>query len=124
VKKGVKKFLIKYVIDTEKIKAMTPYQLQNELSFLITLMLIPIVIALQVFLFQAHEIIQGNDEAQVVDRCRITGMYIDEEYHKNYLCKSIESDIVNIIREKENEKLDENPYINRPVKIYADGRVK
>jgi hypothetical protein len=120
----VKKFLIKYVIDIEKIQAMAPQQFQNELSFLITLMLIPIVIAFQVFLFNAHEIIQGNDEAKVVDRCRITGMYIDEKYHRNYLCKSIETDVVNIIREKENEKIDENPYINRPVKIYADGRVK
>lgn len=65
-----------------------------------------------------------QNRIEQVDMCRIESFIINDDYTKTYFCKSQKTSELLAIHEYESESLKQNAYINRPVKIFADGSVK
>lgn len=77
------------------------------------------------FVFKNHYIEHKYDD--VVASCRIQYQITKDDGNIAYLCQN--KDMKNkseymVIDKRDSRKVDENPYINRPVKIFKDGTVE
>lgn len=65
---------------------------------------------------------KNNEIEKQVDLCRIKQFVINDDYTKSYVCESKHETY--FIHENESIDIKQNPYLNRPVKIFNDGTVK
>jgi hypothetical protein len=117
----LKNFITKYVIKPKNEREkFSP----SEIVTLIGIITIPINITLLFGMTHImHEYREMKNE-NTVERCRIRGIIINDDYSKTYLCKSIYDNTKILINENESDNIDNNPYLYRPVRIYKNGDVE
>lgn len=112
----MKKFIYKHILKPN------PDITATEIGTLAALIWVAFLIVAAVTLTQMKYDWQHRIEQ--VDMCRIESFIINDDYTKTYFCKSQKTNELLAIHEYESEQIKHNAYINRPVKIFADGSVK
>lgn len=114
-------FITKYVLKPKSEREkFTP----SEIITLIGIVTIPINCALLFGITYMMNEYQHMRDENTVERCRIRGVIINDDYSKTYLCKSIYDNTKILINENESDNIDNNPYLYRPVRIFKNGDVE
>lgn len=120
----LKNFIMKHIIDKDKIESMGQEQLQKRVLTFLALLVFPIIMAAQVGITHSYNMYKARDKENILERCRLKAVIPQGDGSQSYICKGIKSKKDYYIIEGESLDLDKNPYMNRPVKIYKDGSVK
>lgn len=114
-------FITKYVLKPKSEREkFTP----SEIITLIGIVTIPINCALLFGITYMMNEYQHMRDENTVERCRIRGVIINDDYSKTYICKSIYDNTKILINENESDNIDNNPYLYRPVRIFKNGDVE
>lgn len=114
--------MYKYVIreKSQRIRATT-----NEKYVIATSLFIILQIVAYANIQNEYEKMYKWRDEQIADTCRIKHMIYDyDTKSKTYACKLKSNGDLILIHETESPKLLHNGYIERPVKIYKNGKVE
>lgn len=121
MRKKLKRFLMTHIIrpkdEREPITA-------DEVMTLVGIMVLPLYALGYMLVLHLHDVHDQHEQDRRVDLCRIKA-FIIEDGETHYLCSSekIGENKFLIIHPGESERVDKNPYMNRPVIVYKDGSV-
>lgn len=68
--------------------------------------------------------LHAHKQESIYDKCRIKQFVTNEDNTKTYTCQSQTKDEIYFIHENESIKIKQNPYVNRPVTIYKNGKIE